>query len=128
MIAGIAGVNPEVATICSVTVARYAVQVALQYEFDPREIAGNFSTGYIPQGSNVPDEYPQSVYGTEVFEVNQALQKIAAGFAKKATLNDSDDAIAYRALYAGSELYAAGAAAPAVYECDVATSDVCWID
>ena len=30
MVAGIAGVNPEVATICSVTFARYAVQVGLQ--------------------------------------------------------------------------------------------------
>jgi purine nucleoside permease len=39
MIAGIAGVNPEVATLASVTFAKYAVQVALQYEFDPREIS-----------------------------------------------------------------------------------------
>ena len=30
LVAGIAGVNPEVATICSVTFARYAVQVGLQ--------------------------------------------------------------------------------------------------
>lgn len=37
LIAGIAGVNPKVATIGSVTFARYAVQVALQYEFDARE-------------------------------------------------------------------------------------------
>jgi len=124
MVAGIAGVNPEVASICSVTFARYAVQVALQYELDPREIPGNFSTGYIPQGSTVPDEYPQSIYGTEVFEVNQNLQKMAAAFARKATLNDSADAVAYRALYNSSSLYAAGAAPPAVYECDVATSDV----
>lgn len=126
MVAGIAGVNPEVATICGVTFARYAVQVALQYEFDPREIPANFSTGYIPQGSDVPDEYPQSIYGTEVFEVNQNLQKMAAAFARKATLNDSDDAIAYRALYAPDAIYAAGAApnGPQVYECDVATSDV----
>ena len=35
-VAGIGGVNPEVATICSVTFARYAIQVALQYEFDAR--------------------------------------------------------------------------------------------
>ena len=127
MVAGIAGVNPEVATICGVTFARYAVQVAMQYEFDPREIPANFSTGYIPQGSDVPDEYPQSIYGTEVFEVNQNLQKIAATFARKATLNDSDDAIAYRALYAPDAIYAAGSApnGPQVYECDVATSDVC---
>lgn len=124
MIAGIAGVNPEVATICSVTFARYAVQVALQYEFDTREIPANFSTGYIPQGSTVPDEYPQSIYGTEVFEVNQNLQHIAARFARKAKLNDSDAAIAYRANYASAAAYAAGAAPPSVVECDVATSDV----
>ncbi|KAF2172902.1 hypothetical protein M409DRAFT_62560 [Zasmidium cellare ATCC 36951] len=124
MIAGIAGVNPEVATICSATFSRYAVQVALQYEFDPREIPANFSTGYIPLGSHAPDEYPQSIYGTEVFEVNQNLQKIAANFARKATLNDSADAVAYRAQYNASSAYAAGAQPPSVVECDVATSDV----
>jgi purine nucleoside permease len=124
MIAGIAGVNPEVASICSVTFARFAVQVALQYEFSQFEIPSNFSSGYIPQGSTSPDEYPQSIYGTEVFEVNQDLQHMAAEFARKATLNDSDAAIAYRANYAASDAYTAGATGPQVYECDVATSDV----
>lgn len=124
MVAGIAGVNPEVATICSVTFARYAVQVALQYEFSQFEIPTNFTSGYIPQGSTSPQEYPQSIYGTEVFELNQNLQKMAAAFARTATLNDSDASIAYRANYAASSAYAAGAAAPSVVECDVATSDV----
>ncbi|KAK5113358.1 hypothetical protein LTR62_003457 [Meristemomyces frigidus] len=124
MVAGIAGVNPEVATICSVTFARYAVQVALQYEFSQFEIPTNFTNGYIPLGSTANDEYPQSIYGTEVFEVNQDLQKMAATFARKATLNDSDDAIAYRANYAATSAYTAGAQAPSVIECDVATSDV----
>jgi len=59
MIAGIAGVNPEVATLASVTFAKYAIQVALQYEFDAREIPDNFSTGYVPLGAFSPDEYPQ---------------------------------------------------------------------
>ena len=45
MIAGIAGVSPKVATLGSVTFAKYAVQVALQYEFDAREIPANFTTG-----------------------------------------------------------------------------------
>jgi purine nucleoside permease len=125
LIGGIAGVNPEVATVCSVTFARYAVQVALQYEFDPREIPDNFSTGYVPQGSKTPDEYPQSIYGTEVFEVNDALRKLAVGFAQTATLNDSAEAIAYRALYASEDgIYAAALEPPSVVECDVATSDV----
>jgi purine nucleoside permease len=47
MIAGIAGVNPKVATLGSVAFARYSVQVALQYEFDAREMPANFTTGYL---------------------------------------------------------------------------------
>ncbi|KAL1581845.1 hypothetical protein WHR41_09316 [Cladosporium halotolerans] len=124
LVAGIGGVNPEVATISSVTFARYAVQVALQYEIDPRELPSNFPTGYVPQGSTSPDEYPQSIYGTEVFEVNHNLQHLAASFARNATLNDSSAAVAYRAKYATSDLYTAGTKAPSVIECDVATSDV----
>ncbi|KAL5116122.1 hypothetical protein ACEQ8H_006019 [Pleosporales sp. CAS-2024a] len=125
LIAGIGGINPEVATVSSVTFARYAVQVALQYEFDPREIPANFSTGYVPQGSTAPDEYPQDIYGTEVFKVNDALRKLAVGFARTATLNDSAEAVAYRALYASPDgIYAAGTQPPSVVECDVATSDV----
>lgn len=106
--------------------SRYAVQVALQYELDVRQVSENYTTrgGYIPQGATAPDEYPQSIYGTEVFELNTNLQQLAAGFARKATLNDSADAIAYRANYAASAAYAGGAAAPAVYTCDTATSDV----
>jgi purine nucleoside permease len=124
MVAGIAGVNPEVASICSVTFARYAVQVALQYEFSQFEIPTNFTNGYIPFGAKRPDQYPQTIYGTEVIEFNQDLQHMAAEWAKTATLNDSADAVAYRANYAASDAYAPGAAPPAVYECDVATSDV----
>lgn len=125
LIAGIAGINPKIATLGSVTFARYAVQVALQYEFDAREIPANFSTGYVPQGSTSPSEYPQSIYGTEVFEVNDRLRQLGAGFARTATgaLNDSAAAQAYRAHYASVGAYAAGAAAPSVVECDVATSD-----
>ncbi|KAK5001915.1 hypothetical protein LTR60_007259, partial [Cryomyces antarcticus] len=75
-------------------------------------------------GATQPDQYPADIYGTEVFEVNQALQHLATGFARSATLNDSSAAITYRANYASASAYAAGAAAPSVVECDVATSDV----
>ena len=124
MIAGIAGVNPEVATTGSVMIAKYAVQVALQYEFDAREIPDNFSTGYVPLGAYSPDEYPQNIYGTEVFEVSAALQSMAVSWASAATLNDSTTAMEYRARYTPESIYAAGAAAPSVVACDVATSDV----
>lgn len=45
--AGIAGINPKVGPTCSVTFAKYAIQVALQYEFDARELPGNFTTGSV---------------------------------------------------------------------------------
>ncbi|KAL8809835.1 MAG: hypothetical protein Q9223_002079 [Gallowayella weberi] len=120
LIAGIAGVNPEVATTGSVLFARFEVQVALQYEFDIRDIGSNFSTGYIPYGVKVPGEYPTAIYGTEVFEVNDALRSLAIAFAKRAHLNDSTTAQEYRAKYA----FTAATTGPSVVACDGATSDV----
>ncbi|KAG9248779.1 purine nucleoside permease-domain-containing protein [Calycina marina] len=124
MIAGIAGVNPEYGTLGSVAFSKYAVQVALQYEFDAREIPDNYSTGYIPLGSDAPDQYPTSIYGTEVFEVNEALRDIAVNFAIGENYTDSAEAIAYRANYLNSDIYSAATLAPSVIKCDVATSDV----
>jgi len=62
LIAGIGGVNPEIATICSVVFARFAVQVSLQYEIDARELSSDYNTGYIPLGSVSTDEYPRLIY------------------------------------------------------------------
>jgi len=126
LIAGVAGVNPKIATTGSVTFARYAVQVALQYEFDARDKPADFPTGYVPQGSSTPNQYPQTLYGTEVFEVNDALRHLAAGFAKSANLNDTEAAQKYRSNYASSSVFAAGAAPPSIVECDTATSDNFW--
>ncbi|KAG6865417.1 hypothetical protein C0991_002807 [Blastosporella zonata] len=126
LIGGIGGVNPKTATLASVTFARYAVQVALQYEFDAREIPANFPTGYVPQGATAPGQYPTEIYGTEVFELNDALRKLAVGFAKTAQLNDTQAAQAYRAHYSAAPAYVRGASLPSVIECDTATADTFW--
>ncbi|KAJ6470082.1 purine nucleoside permease [Mycena vitilis] len=126
LVAGIAGVNPKVATISSVTLAKYAVQIGLQYEFDAREIPANFSTGYFPQGSSGPGQVPGWWDGTEVFEVNDNLRQLAFGYAKTATLNDTGAAKAARKLYESSTGFAAGAADPGVVLCDTGTSDTYW--
>ncbi|KAJ5893229.1 hypothetical protein N7495_004920 [Penicillium taxi] len=124
-IAGIAGVSPKRATLGSATFARYAVQVALQYEIDIRELNASYSTGYIPLGSEYPDQYPSNIYGTEVFEVNDDLRSHAVKFARRATLSDSTEAKAYRAHYeTASGEYKVASLPPSVVECDVATSDV----
>jgi len=124
LVAGIAGINPKHGTLGSIAFSKYAIQVALQYEFDAREIPENYSTGYIPQGSYAPNQYPESIYGTEVFEVNEALRDIAVNFASNVTYNDSTRSAAYRAKYAPEERYAAATKKPGVITCDVATSDV----
>ncbi|KAF7351189.1 Purine nucleoside permease [Mycena sanguinolenta] len=125
LVAGIAGINPKVTTIGSVTFARYAVQVALQYEIDAREIPAQFPTGYFPQGSTAPGQMPGSWDGTEVFEVNENLRQLAAGYAKTATLNDTAAAQAARANYS-TGAFLKGASAPSIVLCDTATSDVYW--
>ncbi|PQE12494.1 Purine nucleoside permease protein [Rutstroemia sp. NJR-2017a BBW] len=124
LIAGIAGVSPKVTTIGAVTFARFAVSVALQYEIDAREKPTNWTTGYFPQGGSSPADGLVEIYGTEVFEVNDDLKQLAMAFARNATLNDTADAMAYRALYGENVAYALGAQPPGVVACDTATSDV----
>lgn len=126
LIAGIAGISPKLGTIGSVTFARYAVQVALQYEFDAREKPSEFPTGYVPQGSVAPGQFPQTIAGSEVFEVNANLRHWAVERAKTAKLFDNEQSQQYRANYASNPDFAAGAALPSVVACDTATSDVFW--
>ena len=121
MLAGDAGVNPACGTTGGVAFSRYAVQVALQYELDPRDIPSNYTTGYIPQGSDGPNQYPNYIYGTEVFELNENLKDRAVQLASKANLSDNDLAKTYRAQYPHTE---AASLAPAVFSGDTATSDV----
>ncbi|ROV94953.1 hypothetical protein VMCG_08301 [Cytospora schulzeri] len=125
MIGGIAGVSPKWSTLGGVALSRYAVQVALQYEFDAREMPANFSTGYFGFDTLLPNTMPGEWYGTEVFEVNEDLRQAAFALASRANLSDNAIASEYRARYAAEgEVYAAGAAAPSVVLCDGATSDV----
>jgi purine nucleoside permease len=125
MIGGIAGVSPKVGTLGSVALARYAIQVALQYEFDAREMPSNFTTGYLGFGTYYPDQYPTTTYGTEVFEVNEALRDLVFTYAAKANLSDNAIAVEYRAKYVpAGEVYAAASKPPSVLKCDTATSDV----
>ncbi|KAJ7198276.1 purine nucleoside permease [Mycena pura] len=128
LVAGIAGVNPKVATIGSVTFARYAVQVGLQFEIDAREMPANFPTGYFPQGTTAPGQFPATLYGTEVFELNDRLRQLAFAAAQTARLTDTAAAKQMRTEYTASRDFAAhnGATGPAVVLCDTATSDTFW--
>jgi purine nucleoside permease len=124
MIAGISGGNPHIVTTGSVTLSRFAVQFDLQYEFDARQIPSNDSTGYFPQNAYYPDspngsDYPEEIYGTEVFEVNENLRDRLFYIASLAHLKDSPSAQAYRSTYG----YAPANLPPTVVKCDSVTSN-----
>lgn len=122
MVAGIAGINPACGTIGSVALQHYAVQVDLSYEIDPRELASNYSFGYMPLGAKSSIEYPGFLYGTEVFEVSVALRDRLLPVASKATLSDSIIAAEYRKKF--TEFPASQP--PKVFAGDGVTSDVFW--
>lgn len=122
---GIAGVNPKHGTLGSVAMVKYAVQVALQYEIDARSIPKSWDSGYLAFGTQKPFEYPSIIYGTEVFELNEALRDAAFQFASTANLTDSKETSTYRLKYSkmGRD-FVPGTQPPAVIKCDAATSDV----
>ena len=127
LIAGIAGINPHLATTGSVTFAQYAVQLDLQYEFSASQVPTNDSSGYFPQDAYYPDspsanDYPLEIYGTEAFEVNKALRDRFIEVASQTKLNDTSAAMAYRKNYG----YAPANQPPSVVACSSGTSNVYW--
>ncbi|KZO97571.1 purine nucleoside permease [Calocera viscosa TUFC12733] len=122
MIAGIAGGNPYYTTTGSATFAQYAVQVALGYELDAREMPSNWTTGYFGFGTVAPNLYPglPNWYGTELFELNTNLLARVMDLVKDVKLNDTADAAAWRSKYD----FAPANQPPTIVQCDVATSDV----
>ena len=54
LVAGIAGIDPEDASIGSAAWARYIVDGDLAHEIDEREIPKDWSTGYFPRGGKFP--------------------------------------------------------------------------
>jgi purine nucleoside permease len=126
ILSGIGGVNPKAATIGAVAIAKFAVQIDLQLEFDGREIPFNWTTGYVPMGAASRESYPQIIYGSEVFELNDNLRQIAISFAKTASLEDSEQAAANRALYSNSPggIYNAATLDPSIVAGDVTAGNV----
>lgn len=126
IISGIAGVNPKAATIGAVAFAKFAVQIDLQLEFDGREIPSTWSTGYVPMGATSRESYPQSIYGSEVFELNDDLRQLAISFARTASLEDSAAAVENRTLYSNSPngVYNAATLDPSIVAGDVTSGNV----
>ncbi|KAG7752670.1 hypothetical protein KL911_003401 [Ogataea haglerorum] len=122
LVAGIAGISPRQGTIGDVTFARFAVQI-LEYEVDARQMPSNWTTGYFSYGTTNSTQYPAQWYGTEIFEVNEALRDRALKLAQKTDLfNGTAGNAEFRALYD----YAPANRTPKAIACDTLTADTYW--
>jgi len=123
LISGIAGINPYEGTLGSVAISRFAVQVALQQELDAREMPADWTTGYWAQNTDGPGILPDAdtLYGTELFELNTNLANKVYDLVKDVELNYTA-----KTEYWGATFPADMPAAknPSVIQCDTATSDV----
>lgn len=124
LVSGIAGGSPNLTTIGSVTFPKFAVQVGLAYEIDSREIPANWPYGYVNFGTNMTNEAPDTIYGSEIFELNENLRNRAMWLASNVTLNNGTAGnVAFRNRYNHS---LAAFESPKIVACDTATSDVYW--
>ena len=122
VVTGIAGIDPNVGTLGAAAWARYLVDFGLQQEFDAREAPAGWDTGYVGIGAADPATRPKLEYGTEVFQLDEALLQRALALSRGAKLEDNDTAAAYRKQYP----QAAAQAAPGVLQCDTLGGDTWW--
>ncbi len=75
LVAGIAGIDPQDASIGSAAWAAYLVDGDLAHEIDPREIPADWKTGYFPRDRKGPnDKSPPDPKGGEMFALNAGLR------------------------------------------------------
>ncbi len=88
LVAGIAGVDPEDASIGSAAWAEYLVDGDLAHEIDPREIPRDWSTGYFARGTQGPNDTKVPPVDGEVMRLSPALVEWAYQKTRDVKLDD----------------------------------------
>jgi purine nucleoside permease len=103
VVAAIAGVDPNQASVSSAAWANYVVDGDLAYEIDAREIPSDWSTGYVPLARSTPYQQPvppaNSINGQQVFQLNPTLVSWAYHLTSGVTLPDDPNLQQIRAGY-----------------------------
>lgn len=92
VVAGIAGIDPQMGSLGSAVWSDYVVDGDLAHEIDAREIPKDWKTGYVPLGKSVPYEQPRAArFGDDgnVYRLNPALVDWAFGMTKEIKLEDT---------------------------------------
>ena len=101
VVAGIAGVDPEDASIGSAAWADYVVDGDLAHEIDAREIPPDWTTGYFPLDSQRPYDPGAKAPEGQVFRLQPALVEWAYQLTRNIDLGDSPQLQRSRARYTG---------------------------
>jgi purine nucleoside permease len=105
LIAGIAGADPEDASLGSAVWAEWVVDGDLAYEIDAREIPPQWTTGYVPLNKTVPYEQPRNDEFFALFHLNPDLREWAYQQTKEVKLEDSPQLETARAHFAGANAH-----------------------
>lgn len=122
IVAGIAGADPERASLGSAAWARWVVDGDMGYELDGRDIPVDWTTGEIPLRKSRPYEQPVDVIEGQVFELNAGLAEWAYERSRGVALMDAAEMRAAEKNYEG----AAAAKAPFVLLGDELASARYW--
>jgi purine nucleoside permease len=101
LVAGIAGVDPDAASIGSAAWAEYLVDGDLAHEIDAREIPADWPTGYFARNTQKPYDPKRPAPSGEVFRLNPDLVQWAFELTRAIKLDDGKELQAARAQYAG---------------------------
>lgn len=128
ILAGIAGINPNRASVGSAVWASHIVDGDLAYEIDGREIPADWSTGIVAYDRATPFEQPTppvvSDNGILAYELNRGLAAWAYGLTRDLVLPDDEKLKAARAGYSD---FPNAQRPPFVLKGDTLTADRFWI-
>jgi purine nucleoside permease len=128
VIAGIAGVDPNVGSPGSAAWAHWVVNADLGFEIDARDIPAGFSTGILPFGRTAPFASPapdaDSIHGQQAYELNGGLQNWAYHRTLAVPLADDATLAGIRSHYTH---FPNAQRAPFVFEGDSLCGDRFWI-
>jgi purine nucleoside permease len=128
ILAGIAGINPNRASVGSAAWASHIVDGDLAYEIDGREIPGDWPTGIVAYDRATPFEQPAppavSDNGTLAYDLNGGLAAWAYGLTRDLALPDDEKLKAARAGYPD---FPNAQRPPFVLQGDTLTADRFWI-
>lgn len=123
LVAGIAGVDPEQASIGSAAWAEYLVDGDLAHEIDAREMPADWPTGYFARNTRRPYDPDKPAPSGEMFRLNPGLTEWAFERTRGVVLDDGPGLQAERARYTG---YPNAQRPPFVLKGDTLSASTFW--